>query len=126
MDDTKCKMCGGDMPFDFTGNRRNRIGEHYLWSDCVKHLKSRIAELEAQQRWVHVSERLPYTAPVTMISKDLLLICDIPDDQVRKGYYDAAVEKWYLSDTRFSQEVIVTHWMPLPEPPEAHNGNNPC
>lgn len=71
--------------------------------------ESRIAELEAAQRWIPVSERLP--EPYTRV-----LAC------IKSGYMEV--------DYRFAEPIIevgiadfyslenVTHWMPLPQPPE--------
>mgnify|MGYP001178342202 FL=1 len=75
-------------------------------------LKSRIAELEAKQRWIPVSERLPeeFTLVLT-IGKDNLPVAAVVD----RGH-------WYSS---FEYSLNVTHWMPLPEPPE-DNSHEPA
>jgi hypothetical protein len=77
--------------------------------DDLDKANARIAELEAAQRWVPVSERLP--EPYTRV-----LAC------IKSGYMEV--------DYRFAEPIIevgiadfyslenVTHWMPLPEPPE--------
>ena len=71
--------------------------------------ESRIAELEAERRWIPVSERLP--------EAETRVLAATPT-----GYMEV--------DWRFSEPIIdcgfanffsldnVTHWMPLPEPPE--------
>lgn len=72
-------------------------------------LQQRIAELEAAQRWIPVGERLP--------EAETRVLAATPT-----GYMEV--------DWRFSEPIIdcgfanffsldnVTHWMPLPEPPE--------
>ena len=67
-------------------------------------LLSRIAELEAAQRWIPVSE------PPKVSGKYLLL--NIYDD-VYPCDFIAGTEIWVLPDYD-----TITHWMPLPTPPE--------
>jgi len=69
-------------------------------------LQSRIAELEAAQRWIPVSERLPEEfTPVLTFSKDN----DKPVTAIlAAGFWWSNVD-WALN---------VTHWMSLPQPPE--------
>jgi hypothetical protein len=68
-----------------------------------------IAELEAAQRWIPVSERLPllrYSNAVLVYTKS---------GETYSGLY-LGNNEWtgLLHDFR---EGDVTHWMPLPEPP---------
>jgi hypothetical protein len=67
-------------------------------------LQQRIAELEAAQRWIPVSE------PPKVSGKYLLL--NIYDD-VYPCDFIAGTEIWVLPDYD-----TITHWMPLPQPPE--------
>lgn len=78
-----------------------RTGAHYFQSDCIKYLKRRIAELEAARQWIPVGERLPEESGLYLIY-----------------YYDdkAYGGAWYNANIGF--DCGVTHWMPLPEPPE--------
>jgi hypothetical protein len=82
-------------------------------------LQQRIAELEAAQRWIPVSERLPefnkVVAVIDMSDKDSHL-CNV---------YETAMLVEVRGDTRFGfighsgwDSSDVTHWMPLPELPE--------
>ncbi len=92
----RCTSCGAETPFDIW-NRR----------PIEDALRARIAELEAKQRWIPVSERLPEEfTPVLTIGKDELPITAVVD----RGH-------WYSS---FEYSLNVTHWMPLPEPPEEY------
>ena len=96
-----CMFCGAETPFDIWNTR-----------PIEDALRARIAELEAKQRWIPVSKRLPEEfTPVLTIGKDELPITAVVDG----GH-------WYSS---FEYSLNVTHWMPLPEPPE-DNDNEPA
>lgn len=76
-------------------------------------LKLRIADLESQLRWIPVSERLPE------ITDDYLTVqCgDFYDIQIltfRGGVFGLFDDL----DGWIGTEDLVTHWRPLPEPPE--------
>lgn len=75
----------------------------------VAELEARIAKLEAQQRWVPVSERLPD-------NWESVLTIDISKStqDVVTAFYNPEISLW---STHFSCDLWVTHWMPLPEPP---------
>lgn len=67
-----------------------------------KALKARIAELEAERRWIPVGERLPEE------KQNVLAL-----DKTGTAYH------WEYS--RSLSNIFVgyyTHWMPLPKPPE--------
>jgi len=72
--------------------------------------EARIAELEAAQRWIPVSERLP--EPYTRV-----LAC------IKSGYmevdymYSEPIVDVGIAD--FNSLDNVTHWMPLPPSPES-------
>lgn len=72
-------------------------------------LIARIAELEAERRWIPVSERLPD-------NWESVLTIDI--SKSTRGpvtaFYNPETSLWA---THFSCDLWVTHWMPLPEPP---------
>ena len=70
-------------------------------------LKARIAELEAQQRWIPVSERLPEDGKPVWV-------CTIWNEQ-HSGFLIDGVWVGLFRDFR---EGEITHWMPLPELPE--------
>lgn len=78
-----------------------------LSDGLVKALDNRIAELEAERRWIPVSERLP---------EDLQSIIVFTKD--RKTYIIRFLEL-YGREGFGSLSDIVTHWMPLPESPES-------
>ena len=69
-------------------------------------LQARIAELEAQQRWIPVSERLPEGRTVLVFKKEGSISIDTT-------YIDGGNYFWWKSG-----QSKVTHWMPIPQPPE--------
>ena len=93
--------------------KRERVGLGLTYFDVIEllgefdSLKSRIAELEAERRWIPVSERLP---------EDLQSIIVFTKD--RKTYIIRFLEL-YGREGFGSLSDIVTHWMPLPESPES-------
>lgn len=80
-------------------------------ADLLESQQKRIAELEAADKWIPVTERLP--------EKEGRYLC-----VVRIGYRSGAVYLQIMNGDShgFSLEHIynddVTHWMPLPEEPK--------
>lgn len=72
----------------------------------VKLANARIAELEAAQQWVSVDERLP----------DPLVDVVVTDGESMTVGWSSKKGWWYANG--WSDEGI-THWMPLPPPPQA-------
>lgn len=67
----------------------------------------RIAELEAERRWVPVSERLPEVGEMVLIAY-----------KISRKTYIARARMNKEGMFRFTKNTKpVTHWMPLPEPP---------
>ena len=97
----RCKRCGAN---------ESRIHgfcsvecEHYFdYEEEITDLNARIAELEAEQRWIPVSERLPEE------KQNVLAL-----DRTGTAYhweYSRSLSNIFVSD--------YTHWMPLPKLPE--------
>lgn len=89
-----------------------------------RNLKERIAELESAQRWVPVSERLPEEDGqyVGYTNTGLVGTHWLVDGHFVVTY--SCEQNWLTTPTSWILEsasggdVYVTHWMPLPEPPE--------
>jgi len=92
----------------------------YMQTLEIQKLQARIAELEAERRWIPVSERLPdpnYEDLVFVRTVD-----DLDDPRIYGvgygSYYMGKdnIPAWSLDFDAYGN--IVTHWMPIPEPPE--------
>jgi len=79
-----------------------------LRNEARNNLETYIAELESAQRWIPVSERLPEDLQPTVI--------------ITKGGMTGIVRylELYGREGFGSWSEDVTHWMPLPTPPEEH------
>ena len=94
----------GRLQFDYAAYCKP-YGES-LRNEARNNLEEYIAELEAAQRWIPVSERLPEIG-IRVLTSDVT------------GYIstDFIVELDMSLCTFHLQRKLVTHWMPLPEPP---------
>ncbi len=90
---------------------------HYetCWKDPRHHecALRRIAELEA--RWIPVEKRLPEDGKPVLCATDVGVEVLWLGEQPRFWLS----EQGYAFDNRDPKTANVTHWMPLPEPPEA-------
>ena len=77
-------------------------------------LRARIAELEAERRWIPVSERLPEDMTEVLVLHGLCVTT------AKYYHYCGLLSKhgWYQIDGMKLGVSWATHWMPLPEPPE--------
>ena len=77
----------------------------YMQTLEIQKLNARIAELEAERRWIPVSERLPEKDGYYLVSDDHgdIMSCEFLADYKGEPIWDVAG---------------VLYWMPLPEPPE--------
>jgi hypothetical protein len=67
------------------------------------------AEIEAERRWIPVGEDWPAAGVA-------VLVVESGSTQPAWGYWDA---DWYVLGPRgYTNAGKVTHWMPLPKPPE--------
>lgn len=77
-------------------------------ADEVEALQARVAELEAERRWVSVEERMPDVGVEVVASGHLLR-------RKRRALASYADGRW------FGVDFEVTHWMPLPAAPEGED-----
>ena len=110
-----CPFCGGTKICTEKGINLNYCDncsaesnvEHWNTRPIEDDLRKRIAELEAAQRWIPVSERLPEDWTMVLFTNGVTRGIGQFD---KDGFYDY----WY----EYSFNKPVTHWMPLPNPPE--------
>ena len=85
--------------------------------DLVLKYDARIAELEAAQRWIPVSERLPEDGEtVFVIIHDGFERFENGNEVARLTYLGNG--NWWSWE---SERYVVTHWMPLPSAPESED-----
>lgn len=95
----------GRLQFDYAAYYKP-YGES-LRNEARNNLEEYIAELEAAQRWIPVSERLPEANQYVLVfdaKKNISVDFLTTSGNVEKYF-------WLCNHP-------VTHWMPLPEPPE--------
>ena len=128
----KCPFCGGEADYtQILGNYgrvycftcdggiregRSKDGVIHNWNSrpIEDALNARIAELEAAQRWIPVSERLPEDGEtVFVIIHDGFERFENGNEVARLTYLGNG--NWWSWE---SERYVVTHWMPLPQPPE--------
>lgn len=94
------------------------------YSSEVEHHKMRFAWLISllmdQFVWVKVEDRLPEN-PYEAVIVSIRTTNGNGDPATWEtiGYYDNG--NWVLVDGRFEENETVTHWMPMPRPPEAES-----
>lgn len=107
----------GELWYSDNGTERDRLHRLAAYEDTG------LAPVEVQQmRWIPVEERLPEKH-----SEYIVCACDEgePIDEriwgdtvvVCADYYDGGFT-WYEGNTEYDISDIVTHWMPLPQPPK--------
>ena len=122
-----CPFCGQDVHPDYDAPRyvihqTNKKGcshgrifmDRYGWNarPIEDALNARIAELEAAQRWIPVSERLPEIGVRVLFYNNFI-------KNIHKGWYSG--DEWVSEIGVFyngDKLIRITHWMPLPQPPE--------
>ena len=94
----------------YMGGLESRLAEHLL-ANGVR-LESKQATSDENKRWIPVMQRLPDTQMEVLTYSEC--------NGVRSACLLAAddeTQMWYLCRTD-KLSIAVTHWMPLPEPPE--------
>lgn len=100
--DMDCEKCGW---YSRTARRCKR-GSDFEDACCAI---DDALEVEPEPHWIPVSERLPEPRVDVWVNSDIGQI---------QGYYEEHIGIWYASfgQGRDYLELIVTAWMPLPEP----------
>ena len=109
------RMCADAL--DYIQQLENHIGE----------LTEKVAQLEAAQpKWISVEERLPEPNTTVLLiahgwEPQLVYIGKLEKVESEKSWLTGLVSKaseWTVYGFSYLKEPIVTHWMPLPEPPK--------
>ncbi len=96
----------------------NRAVGRHDWDDplsaedlsCfILNLRAEVEDAEEARRWIPVSERLPPNGEVDVLGWD--------GERIKVVRWQAGHWRSEL-DEEIAAETYVTHWMPLPEPPE--------
>lgn len=96
-------------------NAADRIANQ---STHIAALQQEIEKLRRQvPRWIPVTERLPEVWRNDETAELVNYMIYSPDFGVDIGNYHAKAKKWLC----MALPCTVTHWAPLPEPPEAEN-----
>ena len=120
-----CYRCGKyvEAEMDTDGDATCPACENVIGLDPQRKLQNRIASLElqlsearARLAWIPVSERLPEEfTPVLAFSKDN----DKPVTAIlAAGFWWSNVDDAGFWCNNVDWALNVTHWMPLPQPPE--------
>lgn len=76
-------------------------------------VQQEMAEVKAERSWISVKDRLPER---TMPPHDVLVYHDLNCGMyIDRAWYSREKNKWRNG---LGMNLKVTHWMPLPEPPE--------
>jgi hypothetical protein len=95
------KFCNSEPPYS----------EEEELARKIMQMHARIAELEAAQRWIPVSERLPEC------EKDVLVFWGKALDGSKIDWFGTAWRNDSDDGKWCTDPIVPTHWMPLPELP---------
>jgi Protein of unknown function (DUF551) len=95
----------------FTAYQARTMIEH-IAGEALAELEDEIKALREQVRWVPVSERLPESR------KAVLVRCPENLNTFCACYAENAGPRWTIFGASKALEQQVTHWMPLPVPPQ--------
>lgn len=91
-------------------------------ADRVSQAEAEVERLREARRWIPIGERMP--APKQEVSLRLGQVVVGP--KIVQGYWDGMF--WYMRGYGTSLPIepfsIITHWLPLPEPPK--EGDDDC
>lgn len=83
------------------------------WKDEVDALLSEIDRLQSLTQWVRVEDRLPELDKKVMVTINFV---DFGTGRLSRSMYYPNSPDFF--ETNFYNAGLVTHWMPLPLPPE--------
>ena len=94
-----------------------RLREHNGWAlnETLDQAADAIEEL-SKPRWIPVTERLPKEEEIYWCYTNMGIMCECRWTNNRWGLGESDKWGWNIMDVPQYQKV--THWMPLPEPPE--------
>ena len=101
-----CIRCGEKLSMDKFSNHASDLEKN---ADA---LNARIAELEAERRWIPVGERLPEIGVRVLFYNNFI-------KNIHKGWFSC--DEWVSEIGVFyngGKLKRITHWMPLPKFPE--------
>ena len=116
---------------DIEGDKRLSRSERSCMSgavdECIDLLES--TPLEKPQKWVSVKDRLPEPEETVLVCAEAKenrghRVCAVTQ-MVERDVFGQLVKRWRSPWNGFREMYEITHWMPLPEPPEedeSHDG----
>lgn len=132
MKDYKCAHCAHCNEIKYDGFFCDKTGylEHKRIEDDCPDFEADTIEAEHVRLWIPCVERMPETPyegfGVHFYYSDCVLVAG--KDWLGMAYYvvtEGGKSHWEFADARTNQVidwVEITHWMPLPEPPEVDHG----
>lgn len=112
-----------------SGNCENcDLGDHITkLHKKIDRLKAKNKKLEAQSEWISVEDRLPENDyGKHWKERKHYLVMTAPSGLMRVARFGSKEHPWWIDshDTVMTSAnyAKVTHWMPLPEPPEMKGG----
>ena len=90
------------------------VGTYETLRECKHKIEQQAEEIQRlQNQWIPVTERLPE-------HNQLVLIWE--GNGVHFGRWHKGINDWLFYSPTWPREI--THWMPLPEPPQQEKGKN--
>lgn len=101
------------------------VGKSYYGMECdqVAAMCEAHAVYEAGYRkseWISVEDRMPESGATVLGYSEI--IGDMRCYEICKGRCDNTLQWWSETGWATVQDLLVTHWMPLPEPPKMKGG----
>jgi len=105
-----------DDLYTILGQHNGEYMDYSSYSNAVDNLNI-ISNFVAGTRWIPVSERLPIENGKYLI----YVSAHTTEDSVQREEITSAIwsdKRWHYGHTWMPRQNPVTHWMPLPEPPQ--------